>query len=610
MMRHGLEKVFRRSMFEGVRFYPGDRALVNGPPYPMLEAATDEERMRRKPLFVDVPCPAGTGVGLTTGQRIGPKPRKHDEHFRSGCEFAPLGVALIGLEGRFLQVNQTFCDHTGHSRENLLASRVQDIIHPQDLESDLVNIRQILTGEIPSYQAEMRIVPGDGRVVWPLLTAFLVRSDAGEPLYGILQVQDTTERKRHDLAQRLMAETGVLLESSLDLVATLTRVVQLHVPALADWCEIDVLDLDGQGERVEIGSVDPERGRILRTFLAASPFATSRYGGMIARVVHSRESMVVRDVTDAMLEAWAEDSDQAAQIQGLGVRSFMVVPLIARGRTLGVLVFASTDLARRYDAHDVKLAEALAHRAALAVDNAHRYQVANDAARHRDEVLRVVAHDLRVPLSSISLAAQLLRRRLGVPEIEKLERIMRAVDRAGRLIQDLMDVGRMGASQLTVHQQSEDAGSLARDCLEGQRMLAEAKSLGIKVEIATGLPSILADRHRLLQILSNLIANAIKFTPEGGDITLRVEDAGDMVRFSVADTGPGIRREDVPRLFEAFWQAQKGRSDGAGLGLSIVKGLVEAHGGHVQVESTPGSGSTFSFTIPHAHPSRISASTF
>lgn len=189
---------------------------------------------------------------------------------------------------------------------------------------------------------------------------------------------------------------------------------------------------------------------------------------------------------------------------------------------------------------------------------------------------------------------------LGAPKQEKLDAITKAITRANRLIGDLLDVARMEAGRLSVELTTVEVAPLVCECIEAHQMLAEARSLHLEAQRPDALPPIHADRERMLQILSNLLGNAIKFTPEGGRLTLRVDRAGGMVQVEVADTGPGIPPESLPHLFDPFWQVRKGGREGAGLGLASVKGLVEAHNGCLRVESTPGAGSTFSFTFPVA----------
>lgn len=228
------------------------------------------------------------------------------------------------------------------------------------------------------------------------------------------------------------------------------------------------------------------------------------------------------------------------------------------------------------------------------------------ATRLRDEVLGIVSHDLRSPLNTIMLSSELLlglepegaetgdleRRQLGV--------IKRSVEQMNRLIQDLLDVARMEAGRLPMACQPLRVGPLLSEVVELHRAQIEAKSLRLESALPAELPPVLADRERVLQVFSNLIGNAAKFTPAGGRIFLRAERHGREVRFSVTDTGPGIAPEQIEHIFDPFWQAQRGAREGAGLGLPIAKGIVDAHGGRVWVESEEGVGSTFYFTLPTA----------
>ena len=253
-------------------------------------------------------------------------------------------------------------------------------------------------------------------------------------------------------------------------------------------------------------------------------------------------------------------------------------------------------------ADDLAVAEELAGRAALAVENCRLYVESRQATRTRDEVLRIVAHDLRNPLNTIGLSAGLVREILPhgmAGERRQLDIIERSVGRANRLIQDLLDVARMEAGRLTVNQAPVETGLLIREAVELHRNLAAEKSVRLDTDVRPDLPPVSADRERVLQVFANLIGNAIKFTPDGGRVTVRAEGVDGRVRFSVTDTGPGIPEQQLRRLFDPFWQARAG-VEGAGLGLPIARGIVEAHGGRMDVMSEVGVGSTFSFTLPVA----------
>jgi signal transduction histidine kinase len=272
-----------------------------------------------------------------------------------------------------------------------------------------------------------------------------------------------------------------------------------------------------------------------------------------------------------------------------------------RGQSLGALFLGSSRLSRVFGHGDLHLAEVLADRAAMAIENARLYRAAVHATQLRDQVLGVVAHDLRNPLSTILMQTSALKRQ--GPESERrsqkpMEVIHRVANRMNRLIQDLLDVARMEAGELKIERARLSAGGLIAEAVDMQRPLASSSSLELRVEVDPDVAEVWGDRNRLLQVFENLIGNAIKFTQAGGRITAGATSRGDEVVFWVADTGCGIASENLPRVFDRFWQATKTGRRGAGLGLPITKGIVEAHGGRIWVESTAGRGSSFFFTIP------------
>jgi PAS domain S-box-containing protein len=222
----------------------------------------------------------------------------------------------------------------------------------------------------------------------------------------------------------------------------------------------------------------------------------------------------------------------------------------------------------------------------------------------RDEVLGIVAHDLRNPLSTILMSAALLER--PEPEPERRDQkprliITRSAKRMNALIQDLLDVAVVEAGQLKVEHERIPAADIARDAVEASSAVAASSSVELLLDVAPGVREVWGDRNRLLQVFDNLIGNALKFTKEGGRVTVRAEVRDQEVVFSVADTGAGIAPENLSHVFDRFWQAAtRVRGLGAGLGLPITKGIIEAHGGRIWADSVVERGSTFSFSIPVA----------
>ncbi|RKI38396.1 PAS domain S-box protein [Corallococcus sp. AB004] len=530
--------------------------------------------------------------------------RLSEERFRTSFDGAPTGMALVDLQGRFLHVNAALCELVGYSREELISRSFQDLTVPEDLSVDQENAARMRRGEIDSFQREKHYIRKDGRCIAVIVWGTVVRDPRGRPIHFISQMQDITEREELEQASRFLADVGPRLAASLASQTTLATVATLAVPALADGCVAASLDRNGRLQQVESAAQEPgtaARLKALTTAYGPNPFPPA---GIVAFVLRTGESVLLPEVPPEVLETAALDAGHLEQLRLLGLRSVIVVPLRSRERNLGALILATYGSGRRYGPRELAQAEELARRAALALDNARLFERSEQASRMRDEVLRIVAHDLRAPLNVIQLSAGMLERALpsGDGTRRHLDTLQKSVHRANRLIQDLLDVARMEGGVLSVEREPLAVAPLIQETVEQHRALAEAKSLRLVAHVPEDLPCVLADRERVPQILANLLGNAFKFTPEGGCITLRVQPEAGQVRFLVSDTGPGIPAEDLPHIFERFWQAGPKRKEGAGLGLTIVKGLVMAHGGQVGVETTHGRGSTFSFTLPAAWP--------
>jgi signal transduction histidine kinase len=288
----------------------------------------------------------------------------------------------------------------------------------------------------------------------------------------------------------------------------------------------------------------------------------------------------------------------------------LVVPLLGGQELLGALVVLRSAGQAPFGPDEVRHAQALGdlvssalRRVGLLEQTERERQEAEAAVRTRDEVLAIVSHDLRNPLNTISLAAGALESGdVGAEEVPKtIEVVRRAVDRMNRLISDLLDVARVEAGQkLAIEPAPLEIAAVVGETCDGLAAEAERKGQHLERHVADDLPPVQGDRLRLVQVLANLVGNALKFTGEGGRVAVDARREGADVVVSVADTGPGIPAENLAHVFNAYWQAGQTARLGAGLGLAIAKGIVEAHGGRIWAESTPGQGSTFALALPVA----------
>ena len=477
-----------------------------------------------------------------------------------------------------------------------------DHVHPADRERVVRGIQAAIDGTEHAWSDEYRFLRGDGSYATVLDRGFVVRDERRVPVRMIGSMMDITERKRAEESQRFLARVSATMDASLDYEATLVNIARAAVPDLADYCLIDELAEDGGLRRVATAHVDPEReSMLLRAERVAPDADLDRHP--VLRVVRTGSPVLVPVFDEAEQDRIGLSEAHRAGLRTLGLCSYIVLPLNTRGRTLGAMTLAAAESGRRYTAADLVLAEELARRAAQAMDNARLYREARAAVRAREEVLAVVSHDLRNPLGSITLGASLLLE-MG-PEwrrddTDTPQRILRAASRMEVLIRDLLDASKMDSGHFVVEPSSQNSGELVREAVEAARPAAAEANIVLEADLPDDLPPVHADGDRVLQVFSNLIGNALKFTPEDGTVTVAAEPEGGTVRFSVSDTGPGIAPEQLLHLFDRFWQGRSADRRGAGLGLAIARGIVEAHGGQIRAESKPGEGSTFVFTLPRA----------
>jgi PAS domain S-box-containing protein len=526
--------------------------------------------------------------------------RESEERFRLTVDEAPIGMALVGPDGRFLRVNRVLCEILGYSAQELTGTTFQAITHPEDLDADLSLSGQLARGEIARYTLEKRYIRKNGSIVDIELSASVLRGADGKPVLFISQIEDISERKRAEREQQFLAELGPVLASTLDQDEILDTVMQLATRRIADFCIVDIAG-EGQMVRKKVASRDPWGREVAQALLGIRVDPGRPY--LLAETISTRRPMVVRHPSDDVLAAMTQGPEHLRMVKELRMHSMIAVPLLAADRVVGAIALIASQGSREFDARDVRLAQELAWRVALALENARLYRAACEASKVRDEVLAIVAHDLRSPLNTIAMQAALLRRRAqprAGTEATASDVIQRSAARMTRLIQDLLDVSRMEAGRLSVEGAPLDARQFLAQSVQSLQGLADAAGIELQRQAPDALPLVWADRDRLAQVLENLVGNALKFTGSGGRIAVGAQERESDVLFWVRDSGAGIPPEHLQHVFDRFWQARRTEREGAGLGLPIVKGVVESHGGRVWVESTPGEGTCFFFTIPRA----------
>jgi PAS domain S-box-containing protein len=525
--------------------------------------------------------------------------RESEERFRLMFERSPLPKLVFDRETlRFLDVNEAAIRHYGYAREEFLAMTARDIRSPEEAArfEALIGRRE----EPFVRHGGVHHRTKDGRTIDVEVTAQDI-TFAGRPARLVVSL-DVTERVRAEERQRFLLGASQILASAADYEALIASFVRLCVPRLGDLCLVDMVEEGGKIRRVEVAHADPEQEKVARALLEYPPSANRPEDA--ARVLRTGEPLLTAEVTEGMLEGMARDAKHLRVLRELGPGSFMALPLLARGRTLGAVTLAVTDSGRpRYREEDLSEVQDLAHRAAVLLDNARLYRKAEQARRAREDVLAVVSHELRNPLTAILALVEILLD--GLPpetwrmgQRRQMESIRASAEQMARLVDDLLDVTRIDAGHLALRRDREEVALVVREALEMLQPLAARKSVRLESDVPEEIPAILLDRQRIHQVLSNLVANALQATPEGGAISVRVQAVENGVRFSVSDTGPGIPKEHLPHLFDRYWQGPGRTGRGLGLGLVIAKGIVEAHGGRIWAESRISAGTTLSFDIP------------
>lgn len=442
----------------------------------------------------------------------------------------------------------------------------------------------------------------------------------------IVAVRDVTEQRNaemmwrhlaHEQGEREAAEAAArrtqflldsmtVLASSLDVGAVLTDLATLCVRELSDWVVIYIVGAGGTPQRVEVAHRDPDKRELA---LGLREIPIDPHGPHpVNTVLLANEPRLVSSVPPGALDAMSRNPRELEIVRGLGVSSYIEVPMIARGEALGAITLVASNPERRFTQNDVALAHDVANRAALAIDNARLYSESKRANQSKSSFLAVVSHDLRTPLNAIIGYADLLR--LGIPEpmpdacVAHVERIGTSANHLIYLLNELLAFARLDTGAERAKIVDVDVHAVIRDAGTVIAPLAADKGLCLDLAIGDAPLATRTDPDKLRQIVINLIGNAVKYTPKGQVRVTTRQVAHDRFAIEVSDTGIGIAPEHLTQIFEPFWQVnptQRAHGQGTGLGLSVVQRMAEMLDGTVTVESEQGRGSTFTVTLPRMY---------
>lgn len=541
--------------------------------------------------------------------------RESEERFRIALDDSPITVYTTDTDLRYTWI---FNAPAKLSEEAMLGKRDDEVYTPEGA-ADLMRFKREV---LAARQLMRRVVEVADKYDYARydITAVPVFDRDGTPIGLTVAAADITERERAETRLAFLAEASELLSGSLDYNETLERLAQAVVPRLANWCAVELVE-NGELKQVVVAHEDPEMVRLAQDLRSKYPASLDDPQG-VAQVIRSGRPEFYPYISEELLRASARDDEHWETIQKVGMRSAIVVPLRLRERILGAMTLVWSDSRRNYTEADLRFAEELARRAAVAIENARLYREARTAEsdlRRLNETLEqrvtertaelersnqeldrfayVASHDLKAPLRAIDHLANWVAEDAGslLPpaSVEHLDKMRGRILRMESLLDDLLTYSRAG--RVRGDASIVNTGDLLRSVVE-----TVSPPDGFHIVVPEDLPTLETYRAPFEAVFRNLIGNAIKHHPHrNGTVSIEWEDAGDFVEFCVADDGEGIRPEFHERIFEMFQTLRpRDHVEGSGIGLAVVKKIIESGGGTIRVESSPGQGARFCFTWP------------
>jgi PAS domain S-box-containing protein len=521
------------------------------------------------------------------------------------------GITVQASDGRIVYANDAAARQVGFAdaREFLATPTAEIMRHYEllDVEGNAMPVdalpsRRALRGEPGSDLVVGFRVDGRPAIHWSVVRATPVTNADGSVRFVINVFHDISDLKVTETHLRALADAGAILAASNDYEAALRDLAELVVPTIADWCVVDVVDVGGV-RRVAVAHPDPKKRALAEEIEQRYPPDPSRPGG-VSEVVRTGVPQIVSTITDDMILSAARDAEHGGLILELGLGSAAIMPLVARDQVLGAISLARAKTSEPYGPDDLPFLEELARRAAVALDNSRLLRDAQEAVRLRDDFLAMASHDMRTPLGAILGNLQLAQRKLGRHSHEtdgalarNLENAIRTTDKLARLVDELMDVTMMRSGQpLPLAINRIDLVELVTEVAADHQRQTHMHRIWVD-----GEGSLVGDwdRTRLERVLDNLIDNAVKYSPNGGEIHVRVHRSGDQALLSVTDHGIGIPAGEHETVFNAYQRASNTVGlRGIGLGLAGARQVLRELGGDLTVQSVQGDGSTFTIHLP------------
>ena len=525
-----------------------------------------------------------------------------EERFRALIQYSADAIQLISAEGHVLYSSDSVEHVLGYKPEEIQGASPEGFIHPDDLSFFMEQFLSLLQKPGEQVTLEYRVKHKNGSWVWIEATGTNYLHDPRiQAIVG--NFRNITERKHQEERQQLLNAISEKLVSSLDHQLTLQEIAQLIVPAMADYCRIAVLDEQQQIREIVANHIEPEKIALVRELYEQyKDRANSSHG--LQKLLETGQPELITVVTPEVVAPFLQENPAILPIiHALGLSSYMGIPLIAREKVIGAVTFSSTQPQRCYTHDDLAFAQELARRIALTLDNAHLYAEAQKAITLRDDFISIASHELRTPVTSLKLYIQVLQKQFGRRGEERLASSFAKMDaqlnKLTLLIEDLLNVSRIEYGKLYFQEDWFDLNEVVKETVE--QIQSTTSKHRIRIEGRTS-QLVWGDRDRIGQVLTNLLTNAVKFSPLADTIIVQLTAAQDAVVVSVQDFGIGIEKEHINHIFDRFHRVsdpEEKTYPGLGIGLYIAREIIQRHGGTLTVESEKWKGSLFSFTLPY-----------
>ena len=534
---------------------------------------------------------------------------QREERFRTLIQYSADAIQLLSAEGHVLYSSDSVERVLGYKPEELQGASPEGFIHPDDLSLFMEKFLSLLQMPGEQISIEYRVKHKNGSWVWIEATGTnFLHNPRIQAIVG--NFRNINERKHREERQQLLNEVSEKLASSLDHELTLQEITQLIVPAMADYCRIAVLDEQHQIRDMVTNHIEPEKIALVRELYEQYKDRVSSSFGL-QRVLDTGRAELITNATPEAVAPLLDDNPAILSIiNALGLTSYMGIPLIARDKVIGAITFSSTQPQHHYTHEDLAFAQELARRIALSLDNSRLYAEAQQAIALRDEFISIASHELRTPVTSLKLYIQVLQKQLNKQAEASLTHSFAKMDaqlnKLTLLIEDLLNVSRIEHGRLDFQEDWFDLNEVVKETVEQIQSTTRKQHIQVEGRINQ---LVWGDKDRIGQVLTNLLTNAVKFSPQSDTIIVWLKATPDAIMVGVQDFGIGIEKEHLNHIFDRFHRVsdpEEKTYPGLGIGLYIAREIIQRHGGKLTVESSKGEGSLFSFTLP-ATPDTLSS---